>query len=84
MFSLATAIMFAAPRLFTPMMPIFNFSLGERLWALAERPATTKPAPAKAELLKKSRRLVCRFIIKSSDCEGEKGDGSARARRNLT
>ena len=80
MFSLATAIMFAAPRPFTPMMPIFNFSLGERLWALAERSATAKPAPAKAELLKKSRRLVCRFIIKSSDCEGE-GGGSARARR---
>ena len=33
MFSLATASALAAPRLWTPITPIFNFSLGDRLWA---------------------------------------------------
>ena len=71
MFSLATAAMLAAPRLCTPMMPMFSFSLGERLCAIACRPATQKPAPANAELLRNSRRFQYRAISASLSMNGK-------------
>src|SRR3990172_10167739 len=62
MFSLATSPRLPPPRPATPATPIFSFSFGD--WPLAStRPGTTqKPAPASAVILRKRRRLPCRFI----------------------
>ena len=59
--------MLACPRLCTPMMPTFSFSLGDRLGAVAHVPATQNPAPARVERLRNSRRLSCRAIVNSLD-----------------
>src|SRR5262245_57025278 len=45
------------------MQAMFTFSLGDLLSASVRPPATQKPTPAKLVCLRKSRRLVLRFMI---------------------